>query len=50
MDSSSRWPSSSVMMSVFFVDERELAVKFRFGEIIVCGFRAGIARQDSDRQ
>lgn len=30
------------MMSVFAVDERDLAVKFRFGEIVETGFRPGL--------
>lgn len=30
------------MMSVFYVDERELAVKFRFGEIIESEFESGL--------
>lgn len=31
-----------VMMSLFYVDERELAVKFRFGEIIDADFEPGL--------
>lgn len=30
------------MMSVFAVDERDLAVKFRFGEIVETGFKPGL--------
>lgn len=30
------------LMSVFTVDERDLAVKFRFGEIVVTGFKPGL--------
>jgi membrane protease subunit HflC len=33
---------AGILMSVFYVDERELAVKFRFGEIIGSDFEPGI--------
>jgi membrane protease subunit HflC len=32
----------AIMMSIFYVDEREVAVKFRFGEIVASDYEPGL--------